>query len=253
MSPITNAGSRPRASAGSGEAAARSPARRCSASRAISPGLSRDCGGSVGRSRATAPSPAAAGTSLPWARMVSRQRTVCHDSSPTTSTGVCTAVVWPRLATCVTVIVNRTVAPPRRRPPTIIGSIVTVPTTSTEAWSAASWRTGPVSRRVVCAAQAARTALTAASVNATTPHVGARVRQTRTVAQTPMAAAPTVRATLETPSTLAQTAQATRAGTSRRTSKAAGVRMAGPSLSLPEGLTRSPWVSAAPRPSRRCR
>ena len=152
MSPMTRAGSSPRASAGRGAAARRSPARRCSAPRATTPGAATTSGAPRGRRRATTGSPVSAADRRPCTLTRSRQRTPDHCSSPMTSSGVCTRLRVPRPVTSVTVSLSTAVCPVR--PPRSTGSVATTPSTVTTARAAARVATGPASRAMPWAPEA---------------------------------------------------------------------------------------------------
>ena len=225
VSPMTRAGSRPRASEGNGAAASRSPVRRRSAALATSPGAPSERGVPRGRRTATTSSPGSAATRVPCTPTRSCHRTASQASSAMTSTGVETRATRPRPVTSSTRRVKRTVEPSNRLPPTTTGSLVTTPETVTMARCVARARTGPASRADAWPAVAARTRATAPMTSAPSAMEGlsrierqAGTPQTRAAAMPALHDAATTSSRGRTPRVAALTAHAVSAGTSMRRS-----------------------------------
>ena len=176
VSPMTSAGSRARASEGSGSTAVRIPERRCSAVASTHERSPTRRGGPRGLREATSGSArSSAGASMPTTSTRSCQPSSAKSPSPRTKTGACTSEVSPRAVTSSSRIVRKTwsgdspPSSPVGRPRSGRGSMSTTPSARTIAPRSASSCTGPTCRRASCAADAPRTSVVATRASARTP------------------------------------------------------------------------------------
>ena len=235
VSPMTSAGTSPRASGGRPDVASRRRLRMTSV--AVRTG-ERDpiSGGPRGRSCATKGSPARAGARVPTSRTRSRHDTERQAGSCVrTRTGAAVARTSPRAVTSVRR--SRRITVPSSRPAArrTTGSVSTVASALMAARRWASPSTPPARERASCAAAAVRHAPVVRPLSAASPARRASAgregrRRSSPTAMRPASSALPMRAPCEAPNPQTVAAQATSAGTSRRRSTR--------SLSGPGGLTR---------------